>query len=151
MNEIIYRPIGLIHSPYTDVAPFQPSEGDTKESFILELMPEYGSALRDLEHFRYLIVLFHMDRVRGYNGSNIAHLPSLHGTAVGLFASRSPNRPNSIGLDIVRLLGIEGNRVFTSELSALDKTPLLDIKPYTKMDSKPDPGEGWQAENIRQL
>jgi len=145
MNKIIYRAIGLIHSPYTDVAPFQASDGDTKESFILELLPQYESALRDLEHFRYLIVLFHMDRVRRYDGLNIAHPPSLYGSAVGLFASRSPNRPNPIGLDIVRLLGIEENQVYTSELSALDGTPLLDIKPYTGMDSKPDAGDGWAS------
>ena len=143
MNEIVYRPIGTIHTPYSDMAPFQAWEDDTEGPFILELLPEYETALEDLEYFRYIIVLFHMDRVSGYNGSNVAHPPSLSGGTVGLFASRSPNRPNSIGLDVARLIRIEGRKIFTSGLSALDGTPLIDIKPYTRKDSKPDPGEGW--------
>lgn len=143
MNGIVYRPIGTIHTPYADMAPFQPEEDDTTGSFVLELLPEYETALEDLECFRYLIVLFHMDRVRGYNGSNIAHPPSLQGGTVGLFASRSPNRPNPIGLDIARLIKIEGRKIYTSGLSALDGTPLIDVKPYTNRDSKADPGDGW--------
>ena len=143
MNEIVYRPIGTIHTPYSDMAPFQAREDDTKGPFVLELLPEYETALEDLECFRYVIVLFHMDRARGYNCSNIAHPPSLKGGSVGLFASRSPNRPNPIGLDVARLLRIEGRKIYTSGLSAIDGTPLIDVKPYTKRDSKPDPGEGW--------
>lgn len=138
MEDIIYRPIGSIHSPYTDMAPFQANEDDTKGSFVLELLPEYETALQDLECFRYIIVLFHIDRARGYNGTNIAHPPSKKGGTTGLFASRSPNRPNPIGLDVARIIRIEGNRIFTSGLSALDGTPLIDIKPYISNDSKPD-------------
>ncbi|MCK5065523.1 MAG: tRNA (N6-threonylcarbamoyladenosine(37)-N6)-methyltransferase TrmO [Candidatus Fermentibacteraceae bacterium] len=143
MNKIVYRAIGTIHTPYTDMAPFQAVEDDSEGPFILELLPEYETALKDLEHFKYVIVLFHMDRVKGYNGSNVAHPPSLRGGTVGLFASRSPNRPNPIGLDVARILRIEGNSIYTSGLSALDGTPLIDIKPYTRKDSKPDPGNGW--------
>ena len=143
MNEIVYRSIGTIHTPYPDMAPFQAEEDDTKGPFVLELLPEYETALEDLECFRYIIILFHLDRARGYNGSNTAHPPSLKGGTVGLFASRSPNRPNPIGLDVARLLRIEGRKIYTSGLSVLDGTPLIDIKPYTKTDSKSDPGDGW--------
>lgn len=142
-NRIIYRAIGTIHTPYPDMAPFQAREDDTAGLFVLELLPEYETALEDLEYFRYVIVLFHMDRVKGYNGTNVAHPPSLSGDTVGLFASRSPNRPNPIGLDVARLLRIEGRKIYTSGLSVLDGTPLIDVKPYTKRDSKPDPGIGW--------
>ncbi len=148
MNRIVYRAIGTIHTPYSDNAPFQAIEDDTEGPFVLELLPEYETAIEDLEYFRYVIVLFHMDRVRGYNGSNVAHPPSLGGGTVGLFASRSPNRPNPIGLYVARLLRIEGRRIYTSGLSALDGTPLIDIKPYTKTDSKPDPGDGWLPERF---
>lgn len=144
MSDILYKSIGTIHSPYIHKAPFQPCDDEDQGTFFLELYPEYETALDDLDKFRYVIVLFHMDRVRGYNGSNIAHPPSLGGGTVGLFASRSPNRPNPIGLDVVRLLDIQGNRVYVSCLSALDGTPLLDIKPYIGNDSKPDPGRGWR-------
>lgn len=143
MNKIVYMPIGTIHTPYSDMAPFQAEEDDTEGPFILELLPEYETALEDLACFKYVIVLFHMDRARGYNGSNVAHPPSLKGGSVGLFASRSPNRPNPIGLDVARLLRIEGRNIYTSGLSVLDGTPLIDIKPYTKRDSKSDPGNGW--------
>ncbi len=149
MNEIVYRAIGTIHTPYSDMAPFQAREDDTEGPFVLELLPQYETALEDLEYFRYVIVLFHMDRVRGYNGSNVAHPPSLKGGKVGLFASRSPNRPNPIGLDVARLLRIDGRKIYTSGLSVLDGTPLIDIKPYTKRDSKPDPGEGWNTETCQ--
>ncbi len=74
---------------------------------------------------------------------NIDLILSYEGGKVGLFASRSPNRPNPIGLDVARLLRIEGRKVYTSGLSVLDGTPLIDIKPYTKTDSKADPGDGW--------
>lgn len=143
MKDIIYRPIGVIRTPYSDMAPFQPREDDNSGPFYLELGPQYETGLDDLDRFRYIIILFHIHRARGYNGSNLAHPPSLNGGTVGLFASRSPNRPNPIGLDVARLLEVSGRRIYTSGLSALDGTPLLDVKPYTSLDSKTDPGNGW--------
>jgi tRNA-Thr(GGU) m(6)t(6)A37 methyltransferase TsaA len=143
-GEIVYRPIGVIHTPYADKAPPQAVEDDDSGPFVLELHPRYEDGLRDLELFRYVYVIFHMDRVRGYDGTNLAHPPSLGGEAVGLFASRSPNRPNPIGIDIARILDISGRRVSTTGLSALDGTPLLDIKPYLSCDGKPDAGDGWR-------
>jgi len=151
MEDIIYRPIGIIHSPYNDIAPFQAEEDGKGGSFVLELDPKYETALQDLDRFNYVIVLFHMDRAKGYNGSNIAHPPSLHGGSVGLFASRSPNRPNTIGLDVTRMLRIEKCMIFTSGLSALDGTPLLDVKPYIECDAKLDHGEGWITSLSRKM
>jgi tRNA-Thr(GGU) m(6)t(6)A37 methyltransferase TsaA len=134
--EIIYRPIGVIHSPYRDMAPFQPDENDASGPFILELEPLYASGLDGLRRGRYVIILFHIHRARGYDGSNLAHPPSLNGGTTGLFASRSPNRPNAIGLDVARILDIQENRVYTTGLSAIDGTPLLDLKPYIEGDRK---------------
>lgn len=134
--EIIYNSIGVIHTPYIDMAPFQAVEGDENGPFVLELDERYASGLKDLEKHKYVIVLFHIDRARGYNGSNIAHPPGMNGGSTGLFASRSPNRPNTIGIDVARLLRIDGNKVYTTGLSVLDNTPLLDIKPYISADRK---------------
>ncbi len=134
--KIVYNSIGVIHSPYIEMAPFQADENDTNGPFILELQEKYASGLKNLDKYKYVIVLFHIDRAKGYNGSNIAHPPSMKGGATGLFATRSPNRPNTIGIDVVRLLKIEGNKVYTSGLSALNGTPLLDIKPYISLDRK---------------
>ncbi len=138
MRTIEYTPIGVVHTPYSESAPSQGKEDDDTGEFYLELFPRYSSGLRDLERFDFIIVLFHMDRVRGYDGSNEAHPPHMGGASVGLFASRSPNRPNPVGLDVARLLRVEGSRVYTSGLSALDNTPLLDIKPYIRLDRKPN-------------
>ena len=143
-GEIEYSSIGIIRTPYSDMAPTQGREDDDSGPFVLELKPCYEGALRDLECFRYIYVIFHIDRARGYDGSNLAHPPSLGGGTVGLFASRSPNRPNTIGIDIARILEIQGRRVFTTGLSALDGTPLLDIKPYLSRDAKTDAGQGWK-------
>lgn len=134
--QIIYNSIGVIHTPYIDMAPFQAVEDDTNGSFILEVDERYATGLKDLEKHKYVIVFFHIDRAKGYNGSNVAHPPSMKGGSIGLFASRSPNRPNAIGIDVAELLKIEGNKVYTSGLSALEGTPLLDIKPYLDVDSK---------------
>ncbi|MFO8184479.1 MAG: tRNA (N6-threonylcarbamoyladenosine(37)-N6)-methyltransferase TrmO [Candidatus Aegiribacteria sp.] len=138
MRTIEYTPIGVVHTPYSESAPSQGKEDDDTGEFYLELFPRYSNGLRDLERFDFIIVLFHMDRVRGYDGSNEAHPPHMGGASVGLFASRSPNRPNPVGLDVARLLRVEGSRVYTSGLSALDNTPLLDIKPYIRLDRKPN-------------
>jgi tRNA-Thr(GGU) m(6)t(6)A37 methyltransferase TsaA len=134
--EIIYNSIGVIRTPYRDMAPFQGIEDDSSGEFILELDEKYTTGLNGLEEFRYIIILFHIDRAKGYNGSNLAHPPGMNGGTTGLFASRSPNRPNTIGLDVAGMLKIEGSRVYTTGLSVLDGTPLLDIKPYTEADMK---------------
>jgi tRNA-Thr(GGU) m(6)t(6)A37 methyltransferase TsaA len=134
--KITYSSIGVIHSPYSDMAPFQAVEDDDSGEFILELDEKYAAGLNGLEEFKYIIVLFHIDRARGYNGSNLAHPPGMNGGTTGLFASRSPNRPNTIGLDVARILKVQGNKVYTSGLSALDGTPLLDVKPYIESDRK---------------
>ena len=134
--QIIYNSIGVIHTPYIDMAPFQAVEDDTNGPFILEVDERYATGLKDLEKHKYVIVFFHIDRAKGYNGSNVAHPPSMKGGSIGLFASRSPNRPNTIGIDVAELLKIEGNKVYTSGLSALEGTPLLDIKPYLDVDSR---------------
>lgn len=134
--DIVYHPIGIIRTPYGEMAPFQADENHTGGPFILELEERYESGLSGLEKHSHVIVLFHLDRARGYNGSNLAHPPHLNGGTVGLFASRSPNRPNGIGLDVARILRIEGNRIYTTGLSALNNTPLLDVKPYITADLK---------------
>ncbi len=139
--EIIYKPIGWVRTPYKDAAPYQPRDVPGKE-FYLELFPEYVDGLDELESFRYIYVLFHMHKRR--KESLKAHPPWGKAKEVGVFASRSPHRPNAIGLSIVRLIGIEGNIINISGIDAFDKSPLLDIKPYiAELDSKEDANYGW--------
>jgi tRNA-Thr(GGU) m(6)t(6)A37 methyltransferase TsaA len=118
-------------------------ENDDSGEFVIELFPRYRGALRMIDRFRYVYVIFYMDRAV-YGGSNEAHPPGLGGRSVGLFASRSPHRPNRIGLDVARIIEVlDDLRIRTSGLSALDGSPLLDLKPYTPGDVKADADPGW--------
>lgn len=136
------EPIGVIRTPYQKTAPFQPQEDDHRD-FYLELNPSMLEALDGLEAFRYIYVLFHIDRLDRPVKMRVSP-PWARGRSVGLFASRSPVRPNPIGLSVVRIKKIEGTRVYTSGLDVFDETPLLDIKPYLKdLDAKLDANYGW--------
>ncbi len=140
--KITLQPIGTIHTPFKKYAPYQPVETDV-EDFFVELKEEYTEGLAELSKFRYIYLIYYLDQIKK-PVSMIVEPPWADGKKVGLFASRSPARPNPVGLSIVRLLKIEGNRLFTSGLDALDGTPLLDIKPYIKeLDSKEEANYGW--------
>ncbi len=141
-----FEKIGVIHTPYVDTAPYQPIV-DAAGEFRIILEPEYREGLSDLQTFRYIYVLYFIDRI--VSRPVMIETPSwAKDTKVGLFASRSPKRPNPIGLSVVQLKKIVGNEIFTSGLDVFDNTPLLDIKPYIrKLDSKDDANYGW-IENI---
>jgi tRNA-Thr(GGU) m(6)t(6)A37 methyltransferase TsaA len=140
--DIVFHPIGWIHTPYHDNVPFQP-DPDAEGEFYIDLNEDYVQGLHLLEKSKYIIVLFHIDRLKE-KVSMLAKPPRAGGLEVGLFASRSPRRPNPIGLSAVRLKGIEGNRLYISGIDTLDNTPLLDIKPYMKhLDIKEDSNSGW--------
>lgn len=137
--------IGIIRTPYLKDAPYQPVDTDEK-GFRLELSGRYVAGLKDLSKFNYIYVLFWADRVTG-ESENLMSPPWTEGKEVGIFASRSPARPNPIGLSIVRVKKIVANKVYTSGLDVFDKTPLLDIKPYIKdLDNKDDANYGWVDE-----
>jgi len=140
------RQIGVIRTPYTDNAPYQPV-ADDEGDFRIIVHSQYLDGLRDLDQFRYIYVLYHVHRVRKELSMTVR--PSwTTGTEVGVFASRSPVRPNGLGLSIVRIKSITKNQIVTSGLDVFDRTPLLDIKPYIKdLDSKSDANYGW-LENL---
>lgn len=131
------KPIGKLHTPYKDQKPPRQAIYATEGEFMIELFPEYVEGLMRLEEHEYIIVLYHADRpVRDVSLTVAAHTPD--GKARGLFASRSPVRPNPINLCVVKLNRIEGPFLHTSGLDALDGSPLLDIKPYVpKLDRRP--------------
>ncbi|MFH1842292.1 MAG: tRNA (N6-threonylcarbamoyladenosine(37)-N6)-methyltransferase TrmO [bacterium] len=127
-NEIPFRPIGVIHTPYPDPVgtPIQPSRaGDTEGT--VELLPEFAAGLADLDGFSHVILLYHLHRSKPFR---LKVVPFLDTVPRGIFATRSPNRPNAIGLSVVRLVGIEANVVTVAGVDMIDGTPVLDIKPY---------------------
>ncbi|TFF99965.1 MAG: tRNA (N6-threonylcarbamoyladenosine(37)-N6)-methyltransferase TrmO [Promethearchaeota archaeon] len=137
-----FKEVGVIHTPYQDDAPYQPIEDDEGD-FQITLYPKYTKGLNQLEKFKYIIVIYYIHKL-SREKENIISPPWTGGYEVGIFASRSPIRPNPIGMSIVKIYKIEKNKIFTSGLDVFDGTPLLDIKPYIKdLDSKDDANYGW--------
>lgn len=140
--EVILNPIGTIHTPYKDDAPYIDYE-DKSGEFYLELDKEYTEGLHLLEKLNYCYILFHINKQKKTPRMFI-YPPRGNGKKVGLFATRSPNRINPIGLTVARIKKIDGNRIYTNGLDILNGSPLLDIKPYIRdFDMKEDANMGW--------
>lgn len=128
MDVLHLQPIGEIRSPFKTIEdmPIQPPGGDGGEGQVV-VLPEYMDGLEDLEGFShiYLIYRFHLS-----SGFRLRVKPFLDDHEHGLFATRAPRRPNPIGLSIVPLLRREGGVLYVGAIDVVDRTPLLDIKPY---------------------
>ena len=138
------HPIGVIRSPYTETSQIPKGPGAKHEAEgVLELLPEYEPGLKDVEGFSHLFVLWVFDRVTGYD---LIATPPVDPRPHGVFSTRSPRRPNPIGLTVVKVLGVEGNKVRVRGLDMLDGTPILDIKPYMSSIPADELRRGWLAE-----
>ncbi len=136
------RPIGVVRTPYQDAAPYQPPR-DGDGDFRILLQPGLAEGLGQLDSFKYIYVLAYLGRDRRTPSLSVTP-PWTGGVTVGLFASRSPNRFNPIGLSVVELKRIEGHVLHTGPMDLFDRTRLLDIKPYIQdLDSKDDANHGW--------
>jgi len=142
MEQIIMQPIGIIYSPYKhnkDI-PIQGVFKPDAEAWI-ELKDEYVGGLKDLDGFSHAIILYYFHKSQR---ELVEGQPFLEQNRHGIFAIRSPHRPNHIGLSIVKIKKIEANRLYFTEVDVLDQTPVLDIKPYVKyFDSRDDVRCGW--------
>lgn len=145
---LVMQPIGVIHSHMRLKfdAPPQPDAKCSRES-VVELYPHRGfdQALRDLAGFDriWLIWWFH----RNSTWRPVVLPPRGAGKKRGVFATRSPHRPNPIAISAVPLLGISGRKLFVGSNDLIDGTPILDIKPYlSSVDSFPTAANGWLAE-----
>jgi tRNA-Thr(GGU) m(6)t(6)A37 methyltransferase TsaA len=137
--------IGIIKTPYQNKAPYQPINADEKEFYII-INNKYIDGLSELSKFNYIYVIYYAHRITRKTEMMVSP-PWAEGKKVGVFSSRSPVRPNPIGLSIVRVKNIAENRIYTSGLDVFDGTPLLDIKPYIKdLDNKTDANYGWIEE-----
>jgi tRNA-Thr(GGU) m(6)t(6)A37 methyltransferase TsaA len=142
MDQICYRPIGIIHSPFREPkgTPVQPRKAKNVSGTI-EIFPEFKKGLADLDGFSHIILIYHMHLSRGYS---LRVKPFLDDTKRGLFATRAPRRPNAVGLSVVGLGKIEGTTLYISCPDIVDGTPLLDIKPYVPhFDETEEIRIGW--------
>jgi len=141
-KEIIYRPVGVIHSGHTEhentpiQGIFNPSVG------YVEVFPEFAEGLQDIGAFTHIYLIYHFHRAAG---ATLLQKPFLDGEKErGIFAIRHFNRPNPIGLSIVGLSRVCGNILEVTGVDILDGTPLLDVKPYIRQfDHREDVKNGW--------
>lgn len=142
MKKITMTLIGIIHSPYKQVKDM-PIQGKFKTDVKawIELKKEYVAGLKDLDGFSHAIIIYYFHKSEK---EQVEAKPFLEDKTHGIFAIRSPHRPNHIGLSIVRIEGIEDNKLHFSEVDMLDKTPVLDIKPYIRyFDIREGVTSGW--------
>jgi tRNA (adenine37-N6)-methyltransferase len=142
------RPIGFVRSPYRETSEIPKGPGaEHHAEGTLELRPELAAGLQDIEGFSHLFVVWVFDRAEGFE--LVSAVPLDPATPHGVFASRSPRRPNPIGLSVVELLGREGPRLRVRGVDMLDGTPVLDIKPYLSGVPPEKLRRGWVAEAER--
>jgi tRNA (adenine37-N6)-methyltransferase len=137
-------PIGFVRSPYHDAGEIPKGCGARHEADgILEILPEYEAGLTDVEGFSHLFVLWVFDRAEGFE---LLPTPPTDTTPHGVFTTRSPRRPNPIGLTVVKLVRREGPRLHVHGVDMLDGTPILDLKPYLSGVAPEELKRGWLAE-----
>jgi tRNA-Thr(GGU) m(6)t(6)A37 methyltransferase TsaA len=146
-SDIVYRPIGVVHSPFKvprDV-PIQSAAAEGVTGTV-EVSTEYVEGLKDVEGFSYLILIYHCHLAQEYS---LLVRPFLDKQLHGVFATRAPSRPNSIGLSVVRLARIDNNLLHIQDVDIIDGTPLLDIKPFVpKFDQRKAEKIGWLTGNV---
>ena len=152
--EITLSPIGRLETPFNDIAdmPIQPSVlADTRGKAVLD--EKFVPGLKDLDGFSHIILLFLLHKISGYQ---LEVVPFMDTLPHGIFATRSPKRPNRIGMSIVRVESVIGNIVQFKGVDMLNGSPLLDIKPYyCYFDQQTQVRNGWlegktlRPENLR--
>jgi tRNA-Thr(GGU) m(6)t(6)A37 methyltransferase TsaA len=138
------QPIGHIKSPYQETKQIPKGPGAKHDAEgTLEILPQFAAGLADIEGFSHLFVLWVFDRAEGFE---LFGTPPIDDRPHGVFATRSPRRPNPIGLTVVQLLGREDNVLRVRGLDMLDGTPILDLKPYLSSIPPEAIRRGWLAE-----
>ena len=141
---ITFEPIGVVRSPYLDTAAVPKGAGAQHDAEgVLEIRSDLEAGLADIEGFSHLVVIwvFHQSK-----GPELTAYPPSVDRPHGVFATRSPQRPNPIGLSVVQLLGRDGPRLRVQGIDMIDGTPILDIKPYLSSVPPEQLRRGWLEE-----
>jgi len=138
------QPIGFVSSPYKNTNEIPKGLGAKHEADgVLTILLDFEQGLTDIEGFSHLIVIWEFDRSQGFE---LLGTPPFDNRPHGVFATRSPRRPNPIGLTVVELRRREGNKLHVKGVDMLDGTPILDIKPYLSSVPAERLRRGWLAE-----
>ena len=149
--EFKLKPIGIVHSPFKntediDSKKFADSGGFDSVHGELEVFNEFEEGLKDIDGFSHLVILFVFHESEGYR---LHTKPLLDNTLRGVFSTRSPHRPNPIGMTVVKVIEREGNFLKVSGIDMIEGTPILDIKPYTSRDQKAPIKLGWLEQKMK--
>ena len=150
MPDIIFQPIGTISTPFKEPrgTPIQPRAARGAPGTV-QVFPEYLEGLQDLEGFSHIFLIYHFHLSRDFT---LKVKPFLDDEMRGVFATRAPARPNPIGVSLVRLERVQGDRLEVLDVDMVDGTPLLDIKPYVpQFDYGPEARIGWLEKNLEKL
>lgn len=148
-EKVCFKPIGIIHTPFKSLEgiPIQSLMSNTKGT--IEIFSEYESGLKDLSEFSHIYCLYFFDMVK--LPVPFQSKPFLDNELRGVFAIRTPFRPNPIGLSILQILEIRGNKIDINNVDILDNTPLLDLKPYVpQFDNVKTKKIGWLKNKIKE-
>ena len=138
------QPIGFVSSPYKEAKEIPKGLGAKHEADgVLKILPDFEPGLTDIEGFSHLVVIWEFDRSHGFE---LLGTPPSDNKPHGVFATRSPRRPNPIGMTIVELRRREGTELHVRGVDMLDGTPILDIKPYLSSIPSENLRRGWLAE-----
>ena len=146
--EITFKPIGTVHSPFQKKEDIKKSRNMDPKGFEdaqgeLEIYQEFSEGLQDIDGFSHIILVFAFHKSEE---KRIYAHPPFDGKKRGVFSTRSSNRPNPIGLSVLRLIKRDRNTLKVQGVDMIEGTPVLDIKPYTPRDQKPEARFGWLEE-----
>jgi tRNA-Thr(GGU) m(6)t(6)A37 methyltransferase TsaA len=150
MKEIRYQWIGIIHSQYKEPrgVPIQSAVAKGTKGTV-EVFRRYAEGLKDIEGFSHIMLIYHFHLVKK---SSLKVRPYLDNKVHGVFSTRAPDRPNPIGISVVRLISVEKTLLHIQDVDIVDGTPLLDIKPYVPaFDVRKVKKIGWIEQNIDKL
>lgn len=135
------RPVGFVRAPFTETSQIPKGRGAKHEAEgFIEIEPEFERGLLDIEGFSHLYVIWVFHASEGYE---LTGVPPTADRPHGVFATRSPYRPNPLGLTVVRLLAREGRALRVGGVDMLDGTPVLDLKPYLSSVPEDELRRGW--------
>lgn len=150
-ENIILEPIGVVHSEFKDVKsmPIQPT-GDNASEGRIEICSKYIEGLKDLDGFSHIIIIYHFHKA---DQVKLNVKPFLDDKTHGVFATRTPVRPNHIGISVVEIDRVEENNIFIKNIDVLNGTPVIDIKPFVPGFDIPksDIKIGWLESNIQNV
>jgi tRNA (adenine37-N6)-methyltransferase len=150
MKKIVYKPIGIIHSPFKDIKgmPIQPAGAKGVQGTV-EINSEFLDGLQDLKGFSHIILIYHFHLSRGHS---LKVKPFMDENLRGVFATRAPKRPNPMGISVVRLVKVESSILHIEDVDIVDGTPLLDIKPYIpELDITKKAKIGWLSKKVKKV